>query len=105
MWAWARMGLKRIRIHPATTNESQLITDGPYGVVRHPMYTGLLWFTAALLISGFAWWRLVAWLTLLGVLHAKIIYEERAMTDRSGNYKAYCQRVGRLIPRVRSAAK
>ncbi|TWU51586.1 methyltransferase family protein [Rubripirellula reticaptiva] len=103
LWAWGAMGLRRIRIHPSTTDQTRLITAGPYGIVRHPMYTGLLWFTAALLASDFAWWRLSVWVALLGVLLLKTREEEAAMSERFVDYTDYRSRVGRLLPTWRSS--
>jgi protein-S-isoprenylcysteine O-methyltransferase Ste14 len=94
--AWVTMGLWRIRIHPSTTDRTRLLTGGPYGYVRHPMYTGLLWFTAALLFSPLAWWRVAAWLMLLGVLSLKTVYEERSMLARFPEYAQYRQQVRRF---------
>ncbi|SMP59555.1 Protein-S-isoprenylcysteine O-methyltransferase Ste14 [Neorhodopirellula lusitana] len=100
--AWLTMGLRRVRVHPGATAETKLTTCGPYSIVRHPMYVGLLWFTAALLPSGFAWWRLVSWFALVLVLQVKTIHEERSMARRFAEYAVYQQQVGRLVPRFRS---
>ena len=100
VWAWSRIGLRKIRIHPATTTETQLSTEGPYRIVRHPMYTGLLWLVAVLLVDPLRWWRFVAWLALLLVLHVKCIFEERSLCSRFADYKAYQCKVGRLLPRL-----
>jgi len=100
VWAWLTMGLPRLRVHPTTTEKTRLITDGPYGLVRHPMYTGLLWFTAALLLSGIVWWRFAVWLSLLIVLNAKAREEETAMLDQFPSYSDYRSKVGRLVPRL-----
>lgn len=101
VWAWATVGPQHLRVHPATTQGTQFIQSGPFALVRHPMYSGTLWFTAAILLSGFVWWRALLWFTLLLVLMAKAAEEERAMQDRFGQYQQYRKKVGRLIPRLR----
>ena len=64
------------------------------------MYSGLIWFTAALLPNPFAIWRAAAWLALLVVLYMKTFREERALRNRFPDYEDYCQRVGRLVPKL-----
>lgn len=81
--------------------DHQLITSGPYALVRHPIYTGLL---LALVGSAMAMgeWRAVlafslAWLALW----RKLRLEEHLMHRQFGEtYQAYCQRVPALIPFV-----
>ncbi len=99
IWAWFAMGMRRIRIHPIATTETVLLTRGPYAIVRHPMYTGLLWFTAAMVLSGFAWWRLLAWYALVVVLHIKATHEEKSMTCHFDEYADYQRKVGKLLPK------
>jgi protein-S-isoprenylcysteine O-methyltransferase Ste14 len=82
--------------------EHQLVTAGPYGWVRHPLYL------AALLIWGglaLAFQSMVAGaLTLLYVLPSYLIYirsEEEMMSRHFGEaYEEYSQKVGRLLPRI-----
>ncbi|WP_182868278.1 methyltransferase family protein [Rhodopirellula sp. JC639] len=105
VWAWVKVGWNKIRIHPSATDDTQLLTDGPYAIVRHPMYTGLLWFTAALLLTPFQWWRLASWGALLLVLSTKANHEEVSMQDRFEKYPAYRRRVGRLLPRCQRHTK
>ncbi len=100
VWAWGKVGLLRLRIHPTTTEKTQFITSGPFALVRHPMYTGLLWFTAALQFSDLAWWRVVAWFALAIVLSIKACVEESDIKVRFTQYEAYCGRVGRFWPKL-----
>ncbi|TWU46152.1 Isoprenylcysteine carboxyl methyltransferase (ICMT) family protein [Rubripirellula tenax] len=105
MSAWLTMGLFKLRVHPTTNEDTRLIRSGPYAVVRHPMYAGLMWFTAALLLSGFAWWRLAAWIGLSIVLASKASVEELAMVKRFEEYRDYQSKVGRLVPRLPFASR
>jgi protein-S-isoprenylcysteine O-methyltransferase Ste14 len=84
-----------VAIQPGHT----LVTDGIYGVIRHPSYLGLL-------VSSLGWalaFRSVvgALLTalLLPPLIARIRAEERLLRSQFGaEYDAYCRRTSRLIP-------
>ncbi len=87
------------RIHDA--DGGKLVTDGPYAVVRHPQYTGLM-----LGILG----ALVQWPTLLTLVMAPILVftyyrlarrEERELQERFGDeYAAYRARTPMLLPRL-----
>lgn len=79
----------------------ELITSGPYGIVRHPIYTGLL---LAFVGSGVArgeWRGVVAVALVLWAFWRKLRMEERWMREQFGDrYQAYSQRVAALIPFV-----
>ncbi|QDT02093.1 Isoprenylcysteine carboxyl methyltransferase (ICMT) family protein [Rubripirellula lacrimiformis] len=105
VWAWFTMGLLRLRVGPGTTQQTRLVRSGPYAVVRHPMYVGLLWFTAAWLPFPLAWWRSATWLMLLIILIAKTREEEKAMCDRFDQYPSYRDQVGGLFPKLPTATR
>lgn len=79
----------------------ELITSGPYALVRHPIYTGLLvgFLGSALALDE---WRGLVAVALLGLAEwRKLRIEERAMRQQFGErYLAYAQRVSALIPYV-----
>lgn len=100
VWAWLTIGLRRIRIHPETTEKTRLVMSGPYRIVRHPMYSGLLWFTLAILGMNLTLWRVLAWAALLVILLAKINEEEKSLVSRFEDYPAYKHEVGAIIPRL-----
>ena len=97
--AWFRVGMSRIRIHPQSTDQTEFITDGPYGIVRHPMYTGLIWVTLTALWTPLEWSRFAAWIVVVAVLVCKSRIEERSMAERFPGYAEYRTRVGGLIPK------
>jgi len=79
----------------------ELVTSGPYALVRHPIYTGLL---LAILGSALAlgdWRAVLAFALAAGALWRKLRVEERWMRQQFGDaYQAYSQRVAALIPFV-----
>jgi protein-S-isoprenylcysteine O-methyltransferase Ste14 len=81
-------------------NEGQkVISSGPYGKVRHPMYSGalvMLLFTPLALGSV---WGLLAFPPILAAIVVRIVGEEKFLTEHSEGYMKYCQKVRyRLIP-------
>ena len=78
----------------------QLVTSGPFAIVRHPMYTGIfLAGLGSLLIYS-------TWTTLLFAFFAPLLSvrarrEESALSIEFGQqWKEYCQHVPRFIPRL-----
>jgi protein-S-isoprenylcysteine O-methyltransferase Ste14 len=98
---WARVHLGRLWSSAITRKEDHhLVDDGPYGLVRHPIYTGLI---IALLATAAAEGRITALIGTALVIFGiwlKARTEERflmAELDRD-SYTAYCRRVPMLIP-------
>lgn len=80
----------------------ELRTDGPYGIVRHPIYTGLLgMLLGSALLDGLGRWTLA--LVLGGaVVLFKVRAEERLMDEVfPGEYERYRRRVPALVPHFR----
>jgi len=79
--------------------DHELIRGGPYALVRHPIYTGMLlaFFGSALAIGR---WRALVGLVLLAAgLLRKMAIEERLMTEQFGEaYARYRAEVPALIP-------
>jgi protein-S-isoprenylcysteine O-methyltransferase Ste14 len=99
---WARRYLGANWSATVTIKEGhELIVGGPYALVRHPIYTGLL---LALVGSGMAigeWRGVLAVALAAAALWRKLRLEERWMRQQFGDaYLAYCRRVAALIPFV-----
>jgi len=98
---WARLHIGRNWGGPMTQKDDpELVTSGPYRLVRHPIYSGILvaGLGTALALS---WWWLIA-VALAGVFFlysAKI--EERFLTDRFPVvYPDYKRSTKMLVPFV-----
>jgi protein-S-isoprenylcysteine O-methyltransferase Ste14 len=98
---WARIHLGRFWSNAITHKEDHLVIDtGPYGLVRHPIYTGLI---AGMLATGVAVGTVTAMLgaMLISVgMWQKARMEEAFLTAELGAdaYGSYCRRVPMLIP-------
>ncbi len=78
-----------------------VISDGPYRIIRHPMYAAsVLLFVSAPLLLG-APWGLAFAPILTGVLVLRCLLEERTLRGGLEGYEAYLMRVRyRLVPLV-----
>lgn len=101
---WARIHLGRFWSNAITHKEDHRVVDtGPYGLVRHPIYT---WLILAILATGAA---VATWSALLGALlisfgeWQKARMEEGFLTAELGPeaYGPYCQRVPMIVPFLR----
>lgn len=97
--AWARWHIGRNWSSTVTVKEGHtLIRSGPYRLVRHPIYSGmLLALIGTALAIGTARGFIGAGLILLGFL-VKIGVEEARMRETFPEYADYCRRTARLIP-------
>jgi protein-S-isoprenylcysteine O-methyltransferase Ste14 len=97
---WARFTLGRNWSGVVTLKGGhELITSGPYALVRHPIYTGLLtMFVATVIVLGHVA-GIIAMPFVFVSFWIKLRYEEKLMSEKFPNeYAAYQQRVKRLIP-------
>jgi len=82
--------------------DQPVITAGPYRMLRHPSYTGLLLIMTGIGLTSANWVGLagMALLTLAGLLW-RIHAEERALLTTLGDpYRAYAAQHKRLVPLV-----
>jgi len=97
---WARFTLGRNWSGVVTLKGGhELITSGPYALVRHPIYTGLLtMFVATVIVLGHVA-GFIAMPFVFVSFWIKLRYEEKLMLKQFPNeYAAYQQRVKRIIP-------
>ena len=98
---WARIHLGKLWSGFITRKEGHRIVDtGPYAIVRHPIYTGVLTAAiAAVAIRGTPL-AILSLLLLLIAYQLKTRLEEKFLSEELGAdaYAAYRRRVPRLVP-------
>jgi protein-S-isoprenylcysteine O-methyltransferase Ste14 len=78
-----------------------VISTGPYGIVRHPMYAAALLMLLGIPIALGSWWGVLVWAAVLPALAWRLIDEERVLVRDLGGYADYQRKVPwRLIPHV-----
>ncbi len=104
---WARFALGDMWAgRPMVQEDHQLRTGGPYQVVRHPIYTGLLGIMiGATLLSGFGS-SLLMLVFVIGWLLRRVHVEDHLMIDTFGDdYRTYRRRVPALVPFTRQLTR
>ncbi|HEV2324638.1 MAG TPA: isoprenylcysteine carboxylmethyltransferase family protein [Terracidiphilus sp.] len=100
--AWARLTLGGNWSGRATVKAShELIVKGPYAIVRHPIYTGLLLALAGTGLDMGQWRAIVGFVLIFVALACKMAQEEQLMMQTFPEaYPLYRQNVKALIPGV-----
>ena len=86
-------------IRPSVREGSQLVMDGPYALVRHPMYVCVLCFGVAALVLYATVPKFVLLALLYAVLRIKASMEESLLLAAFPDYAEYMDKVGRFFPR------
>jgi protein-S-isoprenylcysteine O-methyltransferase Ste14 len=95
----SRLG-DRLRALPAPAEDAVLRTDGAYARMRHPIYTGLLFFGGGFAVMSRRRRAAALWLALLLVLTRKAGIEEGMLLERFPEYEDYMVRTPRFVPRL-----
>lgn len=98
LWALSSNRPGNFNIRPTPREGGQLVQQGPYRCIRHPMYTAVIACgLACAWAGGSAWgWPCVA--ALFIVLLTKAIFEERWMLAAHPAYAAYQADTYRFLP-------
>src|SRR5579864_582841 len=97
---WAREHLGRNWSRSVTIKQGhELITTGPYAVVRHPIYTGILAGLLGMAIAISQVRGFIVVVLIFGVFWVKFRMEEEWMRSQFGEtYATYAQRTAALVP-------
>jgi protein-S-isoprenylcysteine O-methyltransferase Ste14 len=82
---------------PHPRDEGQLVTTGVYGIVRHPMYSGVIYLALAYASWQMSWVHLVGSIVLFVFFDAKSRKEEVWLTEKFADYTNYSNSVKKLI--------
>ncbi len=91
----------------APTEDHRIVDTGPYGIVRHPVYAGLLLAAAATAIEGGRLEAIAGALVLVAAISLRAKLEEHFLRRDLGDdaYASYRRRVPMLIPFAKFAPR
>jgi protein-S-isoprenylcysteine O-methyltransferase Ste14 len=97
---WGRLHLGRLWSSAVTRKADHRVIDtGPYGIVRHPIYTGILLACLLSAIAVGAWTSIVGFVLMTAGFWLKARIEEAVLSRELGaEYAAYRSRVPMLLP-------
>ncbi|MER9583598.1 isoprenylcysteine carboxylmethyltransferase family protein [Mesorhizobium sp. M0276] len=97
---WARLHLGRLWSGTVTAKAGHRVVDtGPYGLVRHPIYTGLLLaILATMAAKGTVWGVAGALLLTIGIVMKAKLEECFLRSELGSAYDDYIRRVPMLVP-------
>jgi protein-S-isoprenylcysteine O-methyltransferase Ste14 len=85
---------------PHPRDEGQLVKTGIYGLVRHPLYSGVIYLTLAYTSWQMSWVHLLGSIVLFVFFDAKSRKEEVWLTEKFPDYTNYSTSVKKLIPGI-----
>jgi protein-S-isoprenylcysteine O-methyltransferase Ste14 len=101
VWGVFAMKIGNFNVQPEVKPTAKLVTNGPYKIIRNPMYVGLILFFGTSVLYNFSYFRLFVFTLLVFVFLEKINLEEQFLTEFfNEKYAIYKKNTYRLIPFV-----
>ena len=95
-----KLGQRNLTALPYPKQDSTLVEKGPYAIVRHPIYSGLIFGAFGWALWLHAWVTLTFAFALFALFDLKVRREERWLCERYPGYAEYQTRVRKLVPWV-----
>jgi protein-S-isoprenylcysteine O-methyltransferase Ste14 len=98
---WARMHIGRNWGTPMTQkDEPELVASGPYHLVRHPIYSGILFAGLGTAVALSWWWLIPVTLGAIYFIYSATVEERHLTAQFPDSYPAYRRSTKMLVPFV-----
>ena len=91
-----------LKITPEPKENAQFVNTGIYKYIRHPIYSGLIFFGSGQVISKWTLTILISFIVLVVDLVAKYRYEDSLLIKVYPGADEYQRKVGALLPKFRN---
>lgn len=100
VWAAVRTLGQQWSLVARLTEGHRLVTEGPYRLVRHPIYTGMLGMLLSTGVAASRWFLLPPAVLLFGIGTAIRVRSEEKLLRQAfpAEYESYARRVAAVIP-------
>jgi protein-S-isoprenylcysteine O-methyltransferase Ste14 len=85
---------------PKPSEKAQIVRHGIFSLIRHPIYTGVMFASSGWALVWQSWPALLTALGLIPFLDAKARREEKWLREKFSDYGEYEKCVKRFIPRI-----
>ena len=97
-WAIYTMRKSKFTISPIPREKAQLLEDGMYGFIRHPMYLAVLLLCLGFLLQNPDKVNILVYSILFADLLVKLHWEEKLLEEKFEGYKNYQLKTKKIIP-------
>jgi protein-S-isoprenylcysteine O-methyltransferase Ste14 len=94
-----------LTVSPLPNDHAQLRTNGLYGLVRHPIYSGVIALSLARTLHSRDRRQAALTAMLIVLLEGKSSFEETALRQRFAEYPSYAAGTPRFVPHLPSLAQ
>lgn len=100
-WALISNRFFALTVRVQAEREHEVITSGPYAIIRHPGYAGIIYNILGAVIMFNTLWALIPFAVGTGLLVARTALEDRTLQQELTGYREYAERTRfRLIPGI-----